>query len=416
MGSTLARLLFGLGLSVAACAAPAGGGEEDDGAAEAEAAQVSGPPAADPEATPATRIVLANLHALGMGERDPFDRRVILGQQEADTSNLETNGMEPVPSDLRAVAGRAPALVSYELSSATRSSTTAFDAAALRAARPALRARILEQHRHGALVSLVWHLKCPKASATERDLFAPADCPEDYTMAELRTRKRDGSPGAHAAEWRAMLDELAELLWSLKDERGELVPVQIRPFHELTGGWFWWGSESDPDDWITVWRETVDHLRRGRGLHSVLWVFCPAAPSSLGRFDRYYPGDAYADVVAFDRYDLDDGRFARGYEDDLRVVDAFARAHGKVAAVAEVGRELTRYASDPTWFTRTMLAPLEAPSRKIAYVALWRNAPWEKFVPEPGDGAVADDFARMAGRDTVLMRGVHDLYRPLHRQ
>jgi hypothetical protein len=261
----------------------------------------------------------------------------------------------------------------------------------------------------------VWHLKCPKRRPTDRDLYAPAECPADYRLAELLSRKRDGRPGAHFAEWRAQLDELAELLWSLKDDRGKLIPVQLRPFHELTGDWFWWGAGNDPGDYAAAWREMVDYLRLGRGLHNVLWVFCPAAPSSLGHFARFYPGDAYVDVVAFDRYDLDDGRFARGYASDLALIDAFAREHGKVAAVAEVGRDLVRRREDPTWFTRTLLAPLKARSRKIAYVAVWRNAPWEKFVPEPGDGDVAADFATMVSDPAVLTGGVHDLYRPLHR-
>lgn len=415
MGPGLARLVVAAVMAgTAACAAPLDPEEPTDDE-RAEAAQTSGVAPSDPQATAATRTVYANLHSFDMGSVDPFDHRVLLGQQEADTSNRRDNGIVPVPSDLQAVAGRPAALVSYELSHAYKTSLSAFDAAGFRAGRGALRERILDQHRHGALVSLVWHLRCPKRSVSDRDLFGADDCPADYRLAELLQRKPDGTKGAHADEWRAMLDELAELLWSLKDDRGELVPVQIRPFHELTGGWFWWGADdNDPDDYAAVWREMVDYLRRGRGLHNALWVFCPASPSSEGRFDRFYPGDAYVDVVAFDRYDFGDGRFARGYEADLRTVDAFARAHGKVAAVAEVGRELTRYATDPTWFTAEMLAPLKAPGRKIAYVALWRNAPWEKFVPEPNDGAIADDFELMANDDAVLLRGEHDLYRPLH--
>jgi mannan endo-1,4-beta-mannosidase len=268
------------------------------------------------------------------------------------------------------------------------------------------------------LVGFVWHLKCPKTSPAQADKFAPGDCPADYRLEELLERKGDGTRGAHFAEWRATLDELAELLWSLKDEHGDLVPVQIRPFHEHTGDWFWWGRRNDPEVYAAVWREMVTYLREGRGLHDVLWVYCPAAPSDRGTsgLEAYYPGDAYVDVVGFDRYDLGDGRFARGYEADLRKVAAFARAHGKAAAVSEVGVDLVRRAAslDPSWFSRQMLAPLKTAGRSFAYVSLWRNAPWEKFVPEPGDGAIADDLARLADDDGVLFGGVHDLYRPLH--
>ncbi|CAN5883187.1 hypothetical protein BH11MYX4_BH11MYX4_46340 [soil metagenome] len=415
MARTLTRFVLGMTLAASAltaCAAPA----EDDESASSQGAATQAPNgAADVAATAETKTVLANLHSFDFGSVDPFDHHILLGQQEADVSNRSTNGLAVVPSDIQALAGRPQALVSYELSSADRGSSTMFDAAAFRRGRPALRERILAQHARGALVSLVWHLRCPKKVPNQADKFGGADCPSDYRLEELLERKNDGTRGAHFAEWRAMLDELTELLYSLKDERGQLVPVQIRPFHEFTGDWFWWGRSNGGRTYAAAYREMVSYLREGRGLHNVLWVFCPAAPSDGGDFASFYPGDAYVDVVAFDRYDFGNGSFERGYASDLDTVGNFARAHGKVAAVAEVGTELNRLGfSSSTWFSRTMLAPLQAPRRKFAYVAIWRNAPWEKFVPEPGDGAIADDFRRMATDDAAVLAGEHDLYLPLH--
>jgi hypothetical protein len=402
-------------LLAAACAAPAD--DPEPGATEAAQTSTLESPS-DPQATPETRIVMANLQSFAMGSPDPFDRRVVLGQQEADVSNRTTNGLAPITPDIENVTGRSPALVSYELSHLTKPALTAFDVASFRAARPALRERILAQHARGALVSLVWHLKCPKRAANERDLFAPSECPADYRLDSLL------EGGAHFTEWRAILDELAELLWSAKDARGNLIPIQLRPFHEFTGNWFWWGAQNDPQTYARVWRDMVDYLRRGRGLHNALWVFCPNGPAGAAPaappFDAFYPGDAYVDVVAFDRYDFADGRFAQAYADDLRIVSTFARAHGKVAAVGEIGREMSRQSVDPTWFTSTLLPPLNNPSNKIAYVTLWRNAPWEKFVPDATDAAsataaAAADLEAFATSPTTLMSGTHDLYAPLHR-
>ncbi len=326
-----------------------------------------------------------------------------------------------MPSDIQALTGQLPALVGYELSNVDKGAMTMFDAAAFRRGRGALRERILAQHKRGALVSLAWHLRCPKKDPNAADVFGGEDCASDYALEELLQRKSDGTEGAHFKQWRAMLDELAELLFSLKDEQGQLIPVQIRPFHEFTGSWFWWGRGNLPATYATAFREMVTYLREGRGLHNVLWVFCPAAPSDDDDYVAFYPGDAYVDVIAFDRYDfgqttlLGASRFADGYTDDLRAVSDFARAHHKVAAVAEVGTELTRKGfADPTWFTRTMLAPLQRSGRGFAYVGIWRNAPWEKYVPEPHDGAIADDFKRMSSDQAVLVGGKHDLYTPLH--
>jgi hypothetical protein len=417
MGGLLSRVVLCIGLAsmlgAVACAAPSD--DTETGSSEAAATGVTGAPPADPSATAATRTVLANLQGFDFGSANPFDHRILVGQQEADVSNRTSSGLAVVDSDFQKVAGKAPALVSYELSHVYRGSSSAFDAAAFRAGAPALRTRILEHHARGSLVSLVWHLRCPKARATDADKFAPGDCPRDYRLDELLEHKSDGTRGAHFTEWRAMLDAVAELLWSLKDEQGQLVPVQLRPFHEFTGEWFWWGRDNGGNAYAAVWREMVSYLRDGRGLHNALWVFCPAAPSDGGHFESFYPGDAYVDVVAFDRYDFGNGAFARGYEADLRTIGAFARTHRKVAAVAEVGTDLGRRGNaDPTWFSRAMLAPLQTAGRSFAYVSLWRNAPWEKFVPEPGDGAIADDFKQMATDPAALMSGEHDLYSPLH--
>lgn len=392
------------------CLAEAATAEPDDAADEAA---VAGVRAADPSASIATRSVLANLLSFDLQSANAWDRRVLFGQQEADVSNRSTNGLVTLPGDIERVTGKQPGLVSYELSAAYRGARTMFDAEAFAAGRPALRELILEQRRRGSLVSLVWHMRCPKAQTNLPDRYAPADCPADYRLEELLERKPDGTRGAHFTEWKAMLDQLAELLWSLKDARGALVPVLLRPFHEFTGEWFWWGRGNAPQTYVAVWQHMVRYLREGRGLHNALWVFCPAAPTerSLRGYESYYPGDAYVDVVSFDRYDRGND-FEAGFAADLDAIGGFARAHGKVAAVAEVGRDLMGLPSAPSWFTRSLLAPLQ--KRSFGYVALWRNAPWEKFAPEPGDGAIAADFTRMASSEAVLMAGKHDLYRPLH--
>jgi mannan endo-1,4-beta-mannosidase len=381
---------------VVACAAAS-----DDETSMGESAATTSPRTAE------TETVLRNLRSFDFGSVDPFDHRVIVGQQDADISNRASYGTK-ILGDVERLTGHAPALVSYELSNVDRGATSMFDVNAFRAGRAAMHDLIVEQHRRGVLVSLVWHMRCPKSDATANDSYAPDLCPRDYRLDSLR------AGGAHFDEWRAILDELAELLWSLKDDRGQLIPVLIRPFHEYTGHWFWWGRQNSAGSYAAAWREMVTYLRDGRGLHNALWVFCPNTPSESWGWDSYYPGDDFVDVVAFDRYDHDDGYFAVGYDDDLRTIGGFAEQHHKVAAVAEVGIDLEGGARtvDPKWFTRSMLAPLE--SYRFAYVGLWRNAPWEKFVPEPGDGALAADFVEMAHSPTALMSGQHDLYSPLH--
>src|SRR5689334_10911360 len=140
MGRNLVRFVLGTALagllSLNACAAPAEG--DESGTTEAAATETMHAPA-DVAATPATRTVLANLHSFDFGSVDPFDRRILVGQQESDVSNRSTNGLAVVASDIEKLAGRPPALVSYELSNVDKGSMTMFDAAAFRRGRPALR-------------------------------------------------------------------------------------------------------------------------------------------------------------------------------------------------------------------------------------------------------------------------------------
>src|SRR5689334_10999470 len=93
---------------LAACAAPADEAEDktEDETAEAAWNRAAGP--SDPAATAETRVVMANLQSFSMASSNPFDRRVLVGQQEADVSNRTANGLAPIASDVETVTGRGP--------------------------------------------------------------------------------------------------------------------------------------------------------------------------------------------------------------------------------------------------------------------------------------------------------------------
>jgi mannan endo-1,4-beta-mannosidase len=385
---------------LAACAIP------NDDALDSEAMTAAEATPSDAKASLAARTVLANLRSFDFHGSNAFDHRVLIGQQDADISDRASYGVSVTP-DIQRLANRTPGLVSYELSNADRGATSLFDAAAFRAGRTMMRDLVLAQHQRGALVSFVWHMRCPKASASDPDRYSPAECPPDYRLSSIR------QGGIHFAEWRGILDELAALLASLDDGHGGQIPVLLRPFHEFAGNWFWWGNQNSPADYVGAWQEMVGYLRDTKGLHNLLWVLSVNAPSDVPNWQSFYPGDGYVDVVAFDRYDERDGGFGRGYGNDLSVISQFASTHQKAAAVSEVGIDLESPEEvDPNWFTSTMLAPLRAYG--FAYAGLWRNAPWEKFIPEPNDGPIADDFVRLANDPGALFAGTHDLYLPLH--
>ncbi len=94
-------------------------------------------------------------------------------------------------------------------------------------------------------------------------------------------------------------------------------PVMIRFAHEMNLKRYHWGTtekEYGPDSpaiYRKMHRYVVDLFRRA-GAANVLWAFCPNAESvpnasydatsTWNTLSRYYPGDAYVDVLGIDGY------------------------------------------------------------------------------------------------------------------
>ena len=54
---------------------------------------------------------------------------------------------------------------------------------------------------------------------------------------------------------------------------GEVIPLIFRPFHEMSGSWFWWGGANcEAKDYISLWKETVELLRDKHNLHNLLYA------------------------------------------------------------------------------------------------------------------------------------------------
>ena len=95
--------------------------------------------------------------------------------------------------------------------------------------------------------------------------------------------------------WIQELDVPAAGLQELK-EAG--VVVLWRPFHEMNGGWFWWGKK-DSATFVRVWRQMFDYFTKVKGLDNLLWVYGP----NMGEHTAdYYPGDDCVDLVGLDAY------------------------------------------------------------------------------------------------------------------
>jgi len=140
----------------------------------------------------------------------------------------------------------------------------------------------------GGLVSINWHVHNPWTGGSYRDMTGASNLRECIT------------PGTAAyTRWLQYLDAIAEYLAELRDAG---VVVFWRPFHEMNGGWFWWGAGS-AFDFKAVWQHMFDYFTNTKGLNNLLWVYAPDDGYGGEKPGLYfYPGDAYVDIVGIDKY------------------------------------------------------------------------------------------------------------------
>ena len=117
--------------------------------------------------------------------------------------------------------------------------------------------------------------------------------------------------------WMGELDLIAQGLQELKDAG---VVVLWRPFHEMNGGWFWWGAQP-PEAFIKIWRHMFDYFTTTKALDNLLWVY---GPNHGNKTAAYYPGDRYADLTGLDAYtDFIDAEHIKGYSEVARIAKPF---------------------------------------------------------------------------------------------
>ncbi len=140
----------------------------------------------------------------------------------------------------------------------------------------------------------------------------------------------------------AYLDLIAEYGLSLQAQN---IPVLFRPFHEGNGGWFWWGSSTDNDTYIALYRYTRDYLS-SKGVHNFLYVYSPNGPiESEAYYLERYPGDSYVDILAVDfyngGYDTLPLTYSEAFFSQLnstcQIIASTAASHGKIPAISETG-------------------------------------------------------------------------------
>lgn len=140
----------------------------------------------------------------------------------------------------------------------------------------------------GGIPTVMWHWGAPGVG-------------EGYENSKVKINI-DNCFIAGTKEYTSFWSELkikADLLEELRDAN---VPVLWRPFHELNGGWFWWGMGT-PEQFKKLWITMYNYFTVDRGLNNLIWVLCYANPSN----GAWFPGNQYVDIAGADQYNVGNG-------------------------------------------------------------------------------------------------------------
>ena len=307
-----------------------------------------------------------------------LDKGIMFGHQDDLAYGV---GWKYVPgkSDVKEVTGDYPAVYGWELGNIEHSLPVDLDSVPF----DKMREMIKQGYTRGGVITISWHADNP----------LNGESAWDTTHGAVASILPGGSKHQLYQQW---LDRVAGFLQSLRNDKGEMIPVLFRPFHEFTGNWFWWCKNTcSPVEFKLLWRFTIDYLRNVKGLHHLLYVYNTADFNTKEEFMERYPGDDVVDLVSFDTYQYGDAQkdnsFLKTIDQRLSILEEVAAENRKIPTLAETGYERIPY---DKWWTNTLWKAIG--NHKISYVLVWRNhglqsnGHWHYYVPRKDDVSTED--------------------------
>ena len=343
----------------------------------------------DAQAEPETQALFLQLQRLAK-------TNILFGHQDSTAYGVGWKA-EPNRSDVKSATGAYPAVYGWDFANVRQPEREMSG--------ELCRKLVIEAYRRGGVNTFSWHM------------FNPVTGKNFYDTTPAVAAILPG--GEKHPEYKNSLDVLATFAHSLegRDETRH-VPIIFRPFHEHLGNWFWWGRQHcTTEEYVALWRFTVEYLRDEKGVHNFLYAYSPNIAygrDNEGLYLERYPGDDYVDILGLDAYVKNMGDVLGA----VREIVEMARERGKVAALTETGYPggLSK-TSGHDWYTRMLLEPLKSDpiAQGIAYVLVWRNLHKEHFwVPYP-DHPGADDFRAFHADAMVLFEdALPDVYAISH--
>lgn len=320
--------------------------------------------------------------------------KIMYGHQDTylyghDGWRLDAADTEIVRSDIKDVCGSHAAVFGSDLGMIEFGVDRSLDRNSFHQIRQAA----LQHVQEGGIVTFSWHVRNP---LTEGDSW---DVSSNQVVASIL---EGGEKHELFMEW---MKNLADYFDTFVNADGERIPLIFRPWHEHTGSWFWWGQNlCTTEQYKALWHMTYEYLAVERGLDNLVWAYSPGAGGLTAElFEERYPGDDMVDLVGFDCYQYSTSEdYIKDMKNALDVTCAFAKEHGKLAAVTETGYEGIKQAD---WWTATLYKAIK--DYPIVYVLTWRNACEEHmkhhfYGPYAGHES-AEDFKDFTGMEQIVL-------------
>lgn len=306
----------------------------------------------DASATKETQKLYANLHNLK-------DKGFMVGHQDALAYGVNWK-YEEGRSDVKDVTGAYPAVYGWDLGGTEHKLDKDIDGVPF----VKMKQWIKEIYDRGGVSTISWHMDNPLTGKNAWDITP-------NSFASILPN------GAKHELYKSWLDNSVKFFLSLKGSDGKAIPILYRPFHELTGNWFWWcKNNATPEQFKEVWKFTVDYYK-SKGVHNLIYVYNTSMVSTREDYLEYYPGEGYADILSFDNYEYNDPTKDHSFvENNLKlfgIMDTIAKEQNKIIAFAETGYEQIPY--DKFW-TKTLMESIG--TYKISFVLAWRNHGWQE--------------------------------------
>jgi len=228
-----------------------------------------------------TRILFTNLDSIR------YDH-VLFGHQDDLAYGVNWIN-EPGRSDVLETAGSYPAVYGWELGDLELGNEENLDGVNF----DNMKQWIRDGYNRGGVITIGWHMNNPATGGNAKDTEGNA----------VSAILPGGENHETLKEWLDTFANFANDLIVTENGETHSIPILFRPYHEMTGSWFWWGrDQSTPDEYIELWRFTVDYLRDEKGLNNLLYSYAPDQFDSKEDYLERYPGDEYVDIMGYDDY------------------------------------------------------------------------------------------------------------------